>query len=478
MMRSLTFPPCPPADEGRPGTGIPATQACDTITLPADARDDASDVRTDVIATPAVPEPPLVRTRTRDVDQARRSLSARMPAAGQRWHLVCRVIDNFGDVGVLWRLARQLADEHGLAVDFFIDEPACLWPMAPGRSLEQRVDGLHVRLLDEAAPVGTGAAVVVSGFQARLPAAARQALRQQARPPLLVQLEYLSAEDWIESCHGLPSLHADGLREHFFHPGFSPACGGLLLERDLLARRDAFQADAAGCRHWLASHGVQPRDGERLASVLCYAQAPLPALARQWLADRQNPPLHLLLPGAGTLGRAAPDSGLPDADTQPHRAALQALAADSAGRLRVSTLPFLAQPDFDHLLWCCDLNLVRGEDSWVRALWAGRPWLWQAYPQAGEVHLDKLTAFLQRCRRWLSSPSASPAACALPAWQAAMRAWNQAPDSTMSAIPTWLHDPAAPLLAQTLSGIAASQAGDLASRLVDFVVRQRTPACT
>lgn len=406
------------------------------------------------------------------------------PATGRRWHLVCRVIDNFGDVGVLWRLARQLADEHGLAVDFFIDEPACLWPMAPGRSLEKRIDGLRVRLLDEAAPVGAGAAVVVSGFQARLPAAARQALRQQARPPLLVQLDYLSAEDWIESCHALPSLHADGLREHFFHPGFSPACGGLLLERDLLARRDAFQADAAGCRHWLASHGVQPRDGERQASVLCYAQAPLPALARQWLADRQNPPLHLLLPGAGTLGRSAPGSGLPDADTQPHRAALQALAAASGARLRVSTLPFLAQPDFDHLLWCCDLNLVRGEDSWVRALWAGRPWLWQAYPQADEVHLDKLTAFLQRCQRWLSPPTvaeaarARPAGHALPAWQAAMRAWNQAPDSAMSAIPTWLRDPAAPLLAQALSGIAASQAGDLASRLVDFVARQHAQAAS
>ena len=127
----------------------------------------------------------------------------------------------------------------------------------------------------------------------------------------------------------------------------------------------------------------------------------------------------------------------------------------------MSTLPFLAQPDFDHLLWCCDLNLVRGEDSWVRALWAGRPWLWQAYPQADEVHLDKLTAFLQRCQRWLSPPTvaeaarARPAGHALPAWQAAMRAWNQAPDSAMSAIPTWLRDPAAPLLAQALSGIGS-----------------------
>jgi uncharacterized repeat protein (TIGR03837 family) len=65
------------------------------------------------------------------------------------------------------------------------------------------------------------------------------------------------------------------------------------------------------------------------------------------------------------------------------------------GGLQVRCLPFLDQDGYDELLWCCDWNLVRGEDSLVRAQWAGKPLLWQLYPQADAAHLPKLEAFLQ-----------------------------------------------------------------------------------
>ena len=48
-----------------------------------------------------------------------------------RWDIFCRVVDNFGDAGVCWRLARQLADEHGLAVTLWIDDVASLAPHRP-----------------------------------------------------------------------------------------------------------------------------------------------------------------------------------------------------------------------------------------------------------------------------------------------------------------------------------------------------------
>ena len=70
------------------------------------------------------------------------------------------------------------------------------------------------------------------------------------------------------------------------------------------------------------------------------------------------------------------------------------------GQLSISYLPYLTQPDFDHLLWACDLNFVRGEDSLVRALWAGKPFVWQLYPQEDGAHLNKLQAFLD----WLQAP--------------------------------------------------------------------------
>ena len=59
-------------------------------------------------------------------------------------------------------------------------------------------------------------------------------------------------------------------------------------------------------------------------------------------------------------------------------------------------LPFVPQPDYDRLLWACDLNFVRGEDSFVRAQWAGRPFIWHIYPQDENLHHKKLRAFLDR----------------------------------------------------------------------------------
>jgi uncharacterized repeat protein (TIGR03837 family) len=63
------------------------------------------------------------------------------------------------------------------------------------------------------------------------------------------------------------------------------------------------------------------------------------------------------------------------------------------GNLTLHALPFLRQEDYDKLLWLCDLNFVRGEDSFVRAMWAGKPLVWQIYPQEDDAHRPKLDAF-------------------------------------------------------------------------------------
>jgi uncharacterized repeat protein (TIGR03837 family) len=66
----------------------------------------------------------------------------------------------------------------------------------------------------------------------------------------------------------------------------------------------------------------------------------------------------------------------------------------SRDNLHVHILPFLSQADYDVLLRDCDLNFVRGEDSWIRAIWAGNPFIWQPYMQAEDTHITKLNAFL------------------------------------------------------------------------------------
>ncbi|MBK6864539.1 MAG: elongation factor P maturation arginine rhamnosyltransferase EarP [Ideonella sp.] len=285
------------------------------------------------------------------------------------WDLFCRVIDNHGDLGVAWRLAADLAS-RGERVRLWVDDARALAWMAPSGQA-----GVELVAWTEPAPDLAPGAVVVETFGCDLPPrfVERMAARQPA--PAWINLEYLSAEAYVERSHGLPSpvTLAGGktLERRFFYPGFTPHTGGLLCEPGLLARLRDF--DRA---HWLAANGVAPQAGERLVSLFCYANPALPALVDRLCAA---PTLLLAAPGAATEQIAA------------------ALGpALRRGALRVRCLPWLAQTEYDHLLRACDLNFVRGEDSFVRAQWAGRPFVWQIYPQQDGSHRAKLLAFLDR----------------------------------------------------------------------------------
>lgn len=325
-----------------------------------------------------------------------------------QWDIFCQVIDNHGDAGVCWRLAAELA-VRGQDVRLWIDDPRPLEWMAPGG--EPGIEIIHWQAQSPAREPGD---VVIEAFgcnphDAFLAAMARQA-RERGRPPAWFNLEYLSAESWVERCHGLgsPVLSgpAQGLGKRFFYPGFTPATGGLIREQDLAARQAGFEPAA-----WRAAHGLPP-GGERLVSLFCYEPPALPALLRELGNDPQ--PTRLLV----TEGRA--------------RATLEAaLPACAGGPLpAISFLPLMPQRQYDELLWACDLNFVRGEDSLVRALWAGRPFVWHIYPQDDGAHQAKLQAFLD----WLQAPaslrarhqawngfSSDPGTLDLPAWQACAR---------------------------------------------------------
>lgn len=355
------------------------------------------------------------------------------------WDVFCHVVDNWGDVGVCWRLCRQLgaADQR---VRLWIDDATALDWMAPG-ARDGRVPGVTVhdwpRTQPDAPPPPLPAGdVLIEAFGCHVPdawvAALLPAIGQDGRPTVWLNLEYLSAEPWVARSHGLPSpvLHGPltGRTKWFFFPGFTPDTGGLLLEADLPVRQAAFDALA-----WRA--GIGRHDGPWV-SLFCYEPAALPRLVAQpALANA----LWLVAAGRSTAAWAALRPPLP------------------AGA-RAQVLASIPQPAFDERLWACDLNLVRGEDSLVRALWAGQPFLWQLYPQDDGVHFDKLAAFL----RWFDGP---------PDWHAWMRAWNDAPDAeppplTPQRLAVWreaARDTRARLLAQD----------DLLTRLLAFVQQRR-----
>jgi uncharacterized repeat protein (TIGR03837 family) len=283
------------------------------------------------------------------------------------WDVFCRVVDHYGDVGVCWRLAADLAS-RGEKVRLWLDDATALAWMAPGGA-----PGVQVVAWHEDTPIPEPGEVVLEAFGCDPPDAFVRRL-QRATPPLWIDLEYLSAERYVERSHGLASPQqlgpGAGQVKWLFFPGFTPATGGLLREPGLLERHAAFDR-----RAWLAAQGIALAPHERVASLFCYGAAPVPRLVDALAAG--PPTLLLATPGAATQ---------------------QTLAALGPtlrrGALRVHAMPLLAQTEYDHLLWSTELNFVRGEDSFVRAQWAGAPFVWQAYPQADGAHAAKLEAFL------------------------------------------------------------------------------------
>lgn len=376
---------------------------------------------------------------------ARADATPGAPSTGPalRWDLFCRVIDNFGDIGVSWRVARRLA-ALGHAVRLWIDDASAFAWMAP-----QGAPGVTVLPWRDPLPHETPGDVVVETFGCDPPPAFVEAMQVCPQPPVWVNLEYLSAEGYVERSHRLPSPQlvgpGKGLMKWFFYPGFTDATGGLVLEPGLLDARDGFDAAA-----WLRPLGIAPQAGVRRVTLFSYEQPQLDSALAAW---RRQPTQLLVTPGLAARQIAA-RYALP---TEPGTRA-------QVDAMRIHFLPWLAQPDFDRLLWSADLNAVRGEDSIVRALWAGRPFLWQLYPQHDIAHGPKLDAFLAQ---WLVGAPAELAESV----RAALRHWNG-----LGPEPTRWPDPAAwAIWARAASDrLAARQhRGDLGDQLCRFVLAKR-----
>lgn len=320
----------------------------------------------------------------------------------RQWDIFCKVIDNFGDIGVCWRLCRDLA-ARGQNVRLWVDDASALAWMAPGGCVG--VEVLHWADQVSADALKTlktkPADIIVEAFGCEItPEFIATYVHEYCTTgikPLWINLEYLSAESYVERCHALPSPvssgPAAGWTKWFFYPGFTPRTGGLLRETDLPTRQARFDRQA-----WLASQGIrwQPDAPQKLVSLFCYEPAALKNLLAQWASQGMNGQPVQLLVAAGRAEKAVREI-LTTADRpKPEKMSQIDSLCNTCGHslLSISYLPWLTQESFDQLLWACDLNFVRGEDSVIRAIWAGKPFVWQIYPQDDDAHEDKLNAFL------------------------------------------------------------------------------------
>jgi uncharacterized repeat protein (TIGR03837 family) len=350
--------------------------------------------------------------------------------------LFCRVVDNYGDIGVCWRLARQLVAEHGCVVRLIVDDLGEFRFIAPeidpalARQSSQGVE--IVKWWGSTADALVPVDVVIEAFACDPPAAYVEAMAKRSSKPVWLNLEYLSAEAWVDEIHGMPSQHQRlPLTKHFFCPGFTEASGGLIRETAVGAtRRDP--SDTSG-RDKSLLQGNAPRLSPLQLFAFAYPHAPVRALDQGLRAAGVSTTVTLAAP----LAQTAPDW---------------------------QTATPVPQTQFDTRLADFDFLIVRGEDSFVRAQWAAKPFLWHIYPTDDGAHLVKLDAWLDHYCIGLA-PNASAA------YRAASHAFNAA---TSDGAQTNAYE----LLARNIDALAAHavhwrdtlmQQTDLATRLMEFV---------
>ena len=385
------------------------------------------------------------------------------------WDIFCAVVDNYGDIGVTWRLAKQLSNEKQIDICLWVDDLhsfSHILPQLDPLLTTQVHHGITINLWSNPLAIEyQPGSVLIEAFACELPDEVKHALLalhvqhkadpKLQQPPVWINLEYLSAESWVAGCHGLPSMQANGLKKHFYFPGFSDNTGGLLCERDLFLRRDEWQnnpLNRMALFSQLGLSGIEAKD--TVISVFSYESSALLALCQLWQQSEQI--IHALIPKGRSLNSLT--CILPKPIDE-----LNSGDQIRLGNLIIHILPMTDQEGYDKLLWSCDFNIVRGEDSFLRAQWAAKPFIWHIYVQEEDYHLIKLDAFMQVYCNNLPPELAN-------SWQALNLAFNQ--EQGEQAIMHWqqLNLVNLPLLQHAKQWpVDAINDVDLASRLVQFV---------
>lgn len=322
--------------------------------------------------------------------------------------LFCDVIDNFGDAGVCWRLARLLTKEKGHRVQLFINRPETLQALAPNlnsSNLPQTLGNIVVMHWNECLKCTPGD-VVIETFG--LPAARR--IRKENRgkkPSSAMDQSGIPLGRRLGGRMPLPAFASSvsSRAEVLLLPGRHEKTGGIMIEKDLLAAQNAFEQHRS---EFLQNLGLQ--QSVFTVFVFCYPEAPLEHFYEALSKDARE--VNVLIPKSAAAGKW-----------------LKLCEDNLSETIHTRVLPMVPQENFDQLLWCADSLIIRGEDSFVRAQLAAKPFIWNIYPQTESTHIKKLKAFASRLTSSYGELQ--------PLWLEMNIAWNERPEEIPRLWPQW-----------------------------------------
>jgi uncharacterized repeat protein (TIGR03837 family) len=315
--------------------------------------------------------------------------------------IFCHVVDNFGDIGVVYRFARAMKSVFpDKTIRVFVDDLITFKSICAAIDQHEIIQehesiiwinlaSLDTELLDR---IGT-AELVFETFACEIPSVYMKRAYYQSK--LLINLEHLSAEEWVEGYHGKESLLPEGtLKKYYFMPGFTEKTGGIIPDMfDPVIIKNK-EERLAKIKELIPSslQTLSPlTEDTTFGSVFTYIRS-LDRLLEDCLAFSK--PTALL-----SFGEKA---------TKSFRNALKKRTGTqfdpgvtTIRNCTIIQMPFLAQQEYDQLLRLMDFNIVRGEDSLTRAVLAGKPFIWNAYIQDNCYQVVKVEALCSTMKKWL-----------------------------------------------------------------------------
>ena len=279
--------------------------------------------------------------------------------------IFCQVIDNYGDVGVAYRLAREFKRVYpNKKLRFVINQIEEL-------NLIRKSEDIEVILYKDISKIENSADLIIESFGCEIPKKYMDKALKNSK--LIINLEYFSAEKWVDDFHLQESFLGGNLKKYFFIPGLSEKSGGILLDNEFLERKKKVEANK---EYYLEKFGIKEKY-DLIGSVFSYEKN-FDSLIEE--LKKLGKKIILLILSEKTQKNFIKyfDNG------------------NNYDKIKFVKLPFFTYDKYEELLALCDFNLVRGEDSFVRALLLGKPFLWHIYPQDENTHIEKLESFLEK----------------------------------------------------------------------------------
>ena len=279
--------------------------------------------------------------------------------------IFCQVIDNYGDVGVAYRLAREFKRVYpNKKLRFVINQIEEL-------NLIRKSEDIEIILYKDISKIENSADLIIESFGCEIPKEYMDKALKNAK--LIINLEYFSAEKWVDDFHLQESFLGGNLKKYFFIPGLSEKSGGILLDNEFLQRKKKVEVNN---EYYLKYFGIKEKY-DLIGSVFSYEKNFDSLIEELKKLDKK---VILLILSEKTQKNFIKyfDNG------------------NNYDKIKSVKLPFFTYDKYEELLALCDFNLVRGEDSFVRALLLGKPFLWHIYPQDENTHIKKLESFLEK----------------------------------------------------------------------------------